>query len=217
MHVSIRKAHAVKPITPKIRAIIFDIGRVLVDVDATHPLVALEGLTLSPEEVWPALEKDPRWRDWQEGKITPRDWHLYMARRFGGKVTYEKFTESWNAVLNPIPLQDSAFLERLSKRYCLALLSNTDALHVAHMEGSYDFFQFFPHRIYSCAVGVCKPDPLIYRHALRACKVRAEQAVFIDDIPANVQGAQRLGLRGIVFRSPTQLLSDLRELGINVD
>jgi HAD superfamily hydrolase (TIGR01509 family) len=201
----------------KLRAIIFDIGRVLVDVDASHPLSAIDGLTLSAQEVWPALEKDPRWRDWQEGKISARDWHLHITRRFGGTLTFEQFTKSWNAVLHPQPLQDSAFLERLSQRYRLALLSNTDCLHVAHMEATYDLFRFFPHRIYSCAVGISKPDPLIYSHALRACKVRAAEAIFIDDMPANVQSAQSLGLTGVVFRSSDQLMRDLRAIGVSVD
>jgi len=39
-------------------------------------------------------------------------------------------------------------------------------------------------RIYSYRVGASKPNPLIYREALRACKVSAEEAIYIDDVPA---------------------------------
>ncbi len=70
--------------------------------------------------------------------------------------------------------------------------------------------RFFPNRIFSCAVGVTKPNPLIYRAALQACKVEAAEAVYIDDIPAYAEAARRLGLAGIVFQSPEQLFADLQ-------
>lgn len=198
-----------------IRAIIFDIGRVLVRIDVSR---AMDGLTsatsLSSEEIWTAIEKDPCWPDWQEGRISPRDWHLHITKCFGGGVTFEKFSELWNRVLDPKPIQNNAFLEKLSKCYRLALISNTDPIHVAWLEANFDFFRLFPNRIYSCAVGASKPSPVIYREALRACKATAAQALYIDDIPAYVEAAQRLGMHGIVFRSPEQLLADLRKLRV---
>jgi HAD superfamily hydrolase (TIGR01509 family) len=85
------------------------------------------------------------------------------------------------------------------------------------MEATYDFFRFFPARIYSCEVGASKPNPLIYREALRACKVGAEEALYIDDVPAYVEAAQRLGMSGIAFQSPEQLATDLRAHGVILD
>jgi HAD superfamily hydrolase (TIGR01509 family) len=202
----------------KVRAIIFDIGRVLVHVDAARAVEHLApGRSLSPEEAWASLQKDPRWPDWQEGRISPRDWYLHVSKRLGTSLAFDQFTKAWNAALDPDPIQDNTFLEQLSKRYRLALLSNTDPIHVAHMEATYDFFRFFPARIYSCQIGVSKPNPLIYREALRACKVGAEEALYIDDVPAYVEAAQRLGMSGIAFQSPEQLATDLRAHGLILD
>ena len=175
------------------------------------------GLSLTPEEVWSAIEKDPRWPDWQEGRISPRDWHLHVTKRLGASLTFEQFTEVWNRSLDPNPIQSESFLEKLSKKYRLALLSNTDSIHMTEEEARFPFFRFFPIRIYSFRVGASKPDPVIYREALKACKVRAEEAVYIDDITAYAEAAQRLGMTGIVFRSPQQLQSDLRAVGIEFD
>lgn len=202
---------------PKLRAVIFDIGRVLIRIDVSRAMQGLAaGRSLSPSELWTAIEKDPRWHDWQEGRISPRDWFLHLAKRFGGHFTFEQFTEIWNRVLDPAPIHEDAFFKRLSKRYRLALLSNTDPIHVRHMEGAYSFFAFFPVRIYSCAVGASKPDPIIYRAALRALKIQAQEAVYIDDIAAYVEAAQRLGMGGIQFQSAAQLSSDLKSLGIDL-
>jgi putative hydrolase of the HAD superfamily len=202
----------------KVRAIIFDIGRVLVSVDFTRALDGLAtGLTFTPAEIWTAIEKDPRWPDWQEGRLSARDWHLHLAKRLGGSLTFEQFTQVWNRALVPEPIHDNVIFEKLAKRYRLALLSNTDPIHVAHLELNYAFFQFFKIRIYSCMVGASKPNPVIYREALRACKVQAGEAVYIDDIPAYVEAAQRLGITGIHFHSPSQLLQDFKKLGIQVE
>ena len=202
----------------RIRAIIFDIGRVLIRVDISRATSGLSsGLSLTPEEVWSAIEKDPRWLDWQEGRISPRDWHLHVTKRLGASLTFEQFTEVWNRALDPEPIQSESFLEKLSRKYRLALLSNTDSIHMTEEEARFPFFRFFPIRIYSYRVGASKPDPVIYRQALQACKVRAEEAVYVDDVAAYAEAARRLGMAGIVFQSPEQLQSDLRSLGIRFD
>jgi len=149
--------------------------------------------------------------------MSPRDWHLHVSKRLDTSLSFDHFVQAWNAALDPKPIQDMVFLERLSKRYRLALLSNTDPIHVAHMEATYEFFRLFPVRVYSCAVGASKPNPLIYREALRACKVNAEEALYIDDIPAYVEAAQRLGMSGIPFQSPEQLTAELRTHGVILD
>ena len=202
----------------KFRAIIFDIGRVLIRVDISRIKDGLAaGLPLTPEEVWSAIEKDPRWLDWQEGRISPRDWHLHLTKRLGVSLPFEQFSEVWNRALDPNPIHSESFLENLSRNYRLALLSNTDPIHMTNEEARFPFFRFFPNRIYSYRVGASKPDSVIYRRALQACKVRAEEAVYIDDIAAYADAAQRLGMTGIVFQSPEQLQSDLRNLGIRFD
>jgi glucose-1-phosphatase len=201
-----------------IRAIIFDIGRVLVRLDIAGAMRGLgASVSLSPEETWAAIEHDPRWRDWQEGRMSPRDWQLHICRRLGVELTFEQFSEVWSRVLDPNPLIDTALLEYLSKCYRLAVLSNTDPLHVVELERRFDFFRFFPRRIYSCTVGASKPSPLIFREALRACKVTAGSALYIDDIPAYVDAARQLGMSGIVFRSPEQLAADLSGLELTPD
>jgi glucose-1-phosphatase len=205
---------------PAIHAIIFDIGRVLIRVDIQRAKAGLAaGLSLTPEELWSAIEKDPHWKDWQEGRMSARDWHLHLSKRLGIPLDFERFTEVWNSALDPQPIHTNGLFETLTKRYRLGLLSNTDPIHLARLESSYEFFRYFPkkHRVYSCLLGASKPNPLIYREALRACKVHAEEAIYIDDVSAYVDAALRSGLSGIHFQSAEQLRRDFASLGINVE
>ncbi|MGB7728847.1 MAG: HAD family phosphatase [Candidatus Acidiferrum sp.] len=203
----------------KVRAIIFDIGRVLVSLDIRKAQLGLaQGLSLTPDELWSAIEKDPHWPDWQEGRMSARDWHLNLCKRLGISLEFEQFKKVWNSALKPEPILPDSLFEQLSKSYRLGLLSNTDPIHVAYLESTYSFFRYFakPVRIYSCEVGASKPKPLIFREALRACKVKADEAVYIDDIAENADAASALGLAGIHFRGREELYAEFGVLGISL-
>jgi len=201
----------------KIRAIISDIGRVIVGVDVSRAMQGLStGIALSPKEIWSAIEKDPRFMDLQDGRISARDWHLHIVRRLGGNLTYEQFVQAWNAALLPETLQPDSLWAGLSKKYRLSLLSNTDPIHVAHMESTFTFFKYFPVRIYSCVVGSSKPNPVIYQDALRATKVKANEAVYIDDLEENVAAAKSLGMIGVHCAIPSTLIDSLKSAGVEV-
>lgn len=205
--------------SPRIRTIIFDIGRVLVRINLSRVKIGLaDGLSLSPEELWSAIEKDPHWQDWQQGRMSADAWHLNLTSRLGITMDFENFTRVWNEALDPEPIHPISFFERLSKKYRLGLLSNTDPIHVARLESTYEFFLYFPAcvRTYSCSIGASKPNPLIFREALRACKAKAEGAVYIDDIQEYVDAAKQSGMHGVLFRSGEQLVEDLKGLGVDV-
>jgi len=200
---------------PPLRAVIFDIGRVLVRLDLARSLDGLShGISLFPDEIWSAIQKDPRWHDWQEGRLSPHDWHLHLTKRLGSSLSFDEFSDAWNRTLDPQPLQSDDLFQSLAKTKRLALLSNTDPIHVAHLEANFSFFQFFPQpaRIYSCAVRASKPSPLIFQTALKAVKANAAETVFIDDILDYVEAARGLGLQGIQYLDPQQLRADLRAL-----
>jgi len=199
----------------RLRSAIFDIGRVLVKLDLVRAIEGLsQGISLPPEELWSAIQKDPRWHDWQEGRISPHDWHLHITKRLGSPLKFDEFRAAWNRTLDPVPLQSDDLFQMLSKKLKLALLSNTDPIHVAHLESNFAFFEFFPPptRIYSCSVRASKPSPVIFQAALKAVKTPAAQAVFVDDIPEYVEAARSLGLNAIQYLNPAQLRADLQAL-----
>lgn len=202
-----------------LRAVIFDIGRVLVKLDVARAVADLSnGLSFSPEELWSAIQTDPRWCDWQEGRMSPQDWHLHITKRLGSKLKFAEFCEAWNRTLDPDPLQADDLFAELAKSKRLALLSNTDPIHVAYLEANYRFFDFFPAtaRIYSCSVKASKPSPVVFRAALKAVKAKASEAVFIDDIREYVEAARALGLYAIQYQNPGQLREGLRALDPNL-
>ena len=203
------------PITEAPRAMIFDIGRVIVGVNLARSVETLGGHKgLSHERALRELETDPLWQDWQEGRIAPQDWHKHICEKFHLSIGFDDFCRIWNSVLDPVPMLPESLFERLAKSCRLALLSNTDAIHVAHMEASFPFVRHFPVRVYSCHVGASKPSPLIYHHALREIDALPEEAMFIDDVRENVVAAASLGIIAFHFTSANELLADFSRLGL---
>jgi FMN phosphatase YigB (HAD superfamily) len=202
-------------ITELPRAVIFDIGRVIIPVDLSRAFAALgERQRLSNEEVLRQLEADSRWPDWQEGRIAPRDWHAYLAKKLQFLYSFEEFCAIWNSVLDPVTILPDQFFAELSTKCDLALLSNTDPIHVAHFEATFPFVRHFPVRVYSCRVGLSKPSPLIFHHALREVVALPEEAMFIDDLRENAAAALGLGIAGFRFTSADELLSEFSRLGL---
>jgi HAD superfamily hydrolase (TIGR01509 family) len=68
----------------------------------------------------------------------------------------------------------------------------------------------------SAEVGLAKPDPRIYRLAAERLGVRPDEAVFVDDFAANVEGARAVGMRAIHFRPELDLRAALRQAGVEV-
>ncbi len=203
------------PVEKAPRAVIFDIGRVIIGVDMSRSIAALgkrEGL--SHMQVLRELETDSHWPDWQHGRMTPRDWHAHLSKKLHFPYALEEFCAIWNSVLDPEPILPDLLFERLAKKCRLALLSNTDPIHVAHIEATYPFVRLFPVRVYSCRVGSSKPSPAIYHHALREVAALPDEAMFIDDIHENVAAAASLGINAFQFTSAGELLAEFSRLGI---
>lgn len=195
----------------KIEAIIFDIGRVIINLDPSRAIAAIGAASaLAPDKLWRAVQNDPLWPAWQEGRVTPREWYESLTARFHTPISFDEFCNAWNSVLVPKLILPEQLFRQLSKNHRLILLSNTDPIHVEYMELNFKFLRYFPKRIYSCTVGASKPSFKIFRAAIDASGVTAERSLYIDDIREYVLAARRLGLNAIQFRSRRRLEADLR-------
>lgn len=66
--------------------------------------------------------------------------------------------------------------------------------------------------IISAEEGVAKPDAAIYQIALRRLGVKPREAVFVDDVAANVEAARALGMKGVQFRTREQTIADVNRI-----
>ncbi|HUK31593.1 MAG TPA: HAD-IA family hydrolase [Candidatus Acidoferrum sp.] len=192
-------------------AIIFDIGGVIVRVDPRRVLPILHsGKSVSPDKIWASIQQDPLWKEWQDGRVPPRDWYIHLTRRFNLRITFDQFCRAWTSVLLPRQILPNSLFARLSRRCRLVLMSNTDPIHVKYSLAHFTFFRHFQARVFSCRVGASKPEPKIYRAAIHAAGFPHARILYIDDVLSYVRVGRQLGLDAIQFTSPRHLLAALR-------
>jgi putative hydrolase of the HAD superfamily len=188
-----------------------DLKRALTPIAAAmHKAADPSAKHLSPEDAWELIRADQRWHDWQEGRISPAEWHEHLMDRLKLSLSYGEFRDAWNLVLDPETILSEGLFARLSARCRLALLSNTDPIHAESLERRFSFARHFPVRIYSCNVGASKPSAAIYRAALQSLGVVAPEALYIDDIQEFVDAARQIGMDAIRFETRDLLDLELR-------
>jgi FMN phosphatase YigB (HAD superfamily) len=99
----------------------------------------------------------------------------------------------------------------LRGQYRLAMLSNVNEMHWTFNRDRHAFMQWFEIPIASYAVGLRKPEPAIFQHVLDKAGVRADKAVFTDDLEAHTLAAAAIGIRSHIFTTAAQLKTDLKD------
>lgn len=121
---------------------------------------------------------------------------------FGGVVSEGDYYTEPIRIRKEMP----AFISSLkSRNYRVALLSNQNSAVADFLSKKYGLDRLFHAQIISGKVGVKKPDRRIYEHALSVMGVKPHNAYFVDDHAENVEGAKKLGMNAIQFRSMKQL------------
>jgi putative hydrolase of the HAD superfamily len=103
------------------------------------------------------------------------------------------------------------FIRGLRTEYKTGLISNAwdDLRDYIAREGFIDAFDFIT---ISAEVGAVKPDARIFHHALEQAKVRANEAVFVDDFIDNVEGCEKVGMHGILFNDTEATIQKIKAL-----
>ena len=197
-----------------IKAILFDMGNVLIFFDAKRSSKAFSKAVGVPEdEIWKAFFVSDLERAYTRGEISSEEFYRRFTEHFRGKGDFETFTKLWNDIFTENH-EMVELVKKLKKHYPLYLISNTNDLHFEHLKSQFEIFSYFTRCFPSHLVGHRKPDQAMFEHVLREIKLRPNETVFIDDIAEFVESAMKLGIHGIQFISRPALEARLRGLGI---
>jgi putative hydrolase of the HAD superfamily len=149
------------------------------------------------------------------GRITYRDWMDEIRRRilaeYGPGVVGA--LDEWEANVGMVDTEMLAVLRQVRSHCTAAVLSNGTTrlrrdLHTLDLIDEFDV-------IFNTAeIGIAKPDPAVFHHVLGELAVTADQAVFIDDLAENVEGARTAGLRAHRHTDRDSTVEFLRAHGV---
>lgn len=202
-------------ITPEIRGVIFDLGKVLIDVDFSDSILGLftKGALESKQRV-EHLYQHSLFREYNCGRISSKMFYEEVNRQYHLNLDYEDFKEKWCSIFQPLPGMEE-LVKRLAAHYKVGLLSDTDPLHWHYCLTQFPFLKIFTKPALSYEIGQIKPAEECYFSAAENIGLKPQQCLFIDDRQENVRGAQKTGMQALLFSSPQKLLEDLQSL-INI-
>lgn len=201
-----------------IRNIVFDMGQVLLRFDRDYFISRLgiegEDKDLLKREVFLSLE----WARMDRGSMTDAEAAESVCKRLPERLhdAAHKLVSMWDRPILPVSGMYELVEELKANGYGIYLLSNASYRqhdYWPRVEAS----RFFDGTLISADEKVVKPQPEIYRLLLERFHLKAEECFFVDDVPANIEGAFYCGIPGAVFHGDAKLLrKDLRAAGVNV-
>jgi len=198
------------------RTVIFDYGGVISLPQAAADLdviARLAGIGLDSEPFWRAYYAYRA--DLDQGSADVAAYWRAIGGDIGARWDDARVHELWAAdfrswlSINPGTIE--VLVDLKAGRTRLALLSNAGPDYGSYLRCG-RLADFFAKCYVSGELGLVKPQPEIYRHALDDLGISAAEAVFIDDREPNVRGAEALGITGHLFTGVTALRAFLKSL-----
>ena len=203
-------------------AIVFDLGNVLLPFDHLRGCrAAARRSPFTPEEIYRRLwGSGPRQgarmsglvERFDRGRIGARDFFVQVRRLIDYRGTFGQLHHAWVDIFRANPAMERLVTD-LAGRYRLVLLSNTNRSHFEHVRRRYPVVGLIRRRVLSYQVGFLKPDPRIYRLAVRKAGCAPAECLYVDDQPDFVAVGAGLGMMALTFRGARRLRSDLERLG----
>lgn len=184
------------------KSIVFDLGGVMVDFDPKSYLVDLLCNAEMEEKVYELTFGSEEWKLMDAGLISRFEGNKRMlerAQQEGCSFEVQGVLDDWIHILHVRHRMQELVRRMKNHGYCVYYLSNIpqDVLDLLRQRGVLDRFDG---GVASCEVHINKPDPRIYQALLDKYHLKAEECVFIDDRPENVQTAFSMGFAGVQMK-----------------
>ena len=200
----------------EIEAVVFDFGGVLALQPLESQLESLRRICGLDRPIFD-LEYRRQRPHYDRGAIDGREYWSRVLDSRGNPVEpeicrslLEADTAGWTRI-NEQVLDWAGRLQKAGMR--TGILSNMPWDMLRRIESRFHWLDRFEVRIFSCAVGVNKPEAQIYEKCLDELRLEAGKILFLDDTLENVKGAEQVGIRGVLFRSYQQALAQIADHG----
>jgi glucose-1-phosphatase len=204
----------------EIKAVVFDFGNVIINIDLQKTFEAFAQVSLkTAEQVKKAFEESELFRKYETGLFNDEEFREAVRQILGFPLSDTEIDTAWNALLLDVPTERFEYLEKLRHKLPIYLLSNTSSIHIEkckvylNKKFAYsDFTKVFSHAFLSYEMGLWKPDIAIYQKVIDQVNLKPHEVLFLDDNQENINAAQQFGLKTIKINPPdcfTDILSKI--------
>ncbi len=201
-----------------IKHIFFDIGGVLLEIDHVRSLQYWSDCTdLSIDDLKDHFPHEIH-EQYEIGKLTDHEFFRAVKDSLPQPncLKEDDFWRGWTKLI-VAETETVELLPLLIQSYNVYLLSNTNPRHIKHeVKSRFSFQENVTHAFYSFDLGCRKPNAEIFLKVLELAGAKPEESILIDDVEVNVEQAEKLGFKTILYNNHESTSIELAENGIKL-
>lgn len=198
---------------PEPRALLFDLGGVLIDIDFGRALATWAPFSrLAPDALRQAFRVDEAYCRHERGEIEGEAYFRHLCKVLELDATPAQVATGWNSIFVGEITATRRLVELARRRVPCFAFSNTNATHMACWTDRFpEVAAAFDALFVSHHMGVRKPEPVAFARVCHSIGLDPAAVLFFDDLLENVKAARAFGLDAVLVRSADDVAATLRE------
>lgn len=195
--------------------LLFDLGNVIINIDYEFTINQLNKLLpKEKKQLTTSFFPSKFHKQYEKGLISTAEFRSEVRNHFMEDWSDDQIDNIWNSLLKNIPEERIDLIKKLRDGYGLAVLSNTNELHIQRLNeillAHYNIpslHSLFDQVYFSHELQLAKPDVEIYEEVAKRLNTNPEKILFFDDLIENLNGAQKVNFRTYLIDHPDALTS----------
>ncbi len=190
----------------KYKAIIFDLGGVILNLDQERTIRSFKRLNLDLDII---NDKLPIFKHFEIGKVDTETFIQTLKAELKGNASELEIEKAWNNMILNVPIERIEILKYLKTKYKIFVLSNTNELHIQEFANIFEkdhptesWENLFNKIYYSHQIGLRKPDLAAWKIILEENNLTPNETIFIVDTLMHHKAAETLGIKSIWTKKP---------------
>lgn len=197
--------------------VLTDMGGVLIDLHWEEYAAKIFNKKMNIDELhlfWTTANSPSAY---DKGKITFSELTESLKNEYSIKLSKEQIAEYFLKIAGKPKKNLNSVIDKIKKQFTIAILSNTNDAHISHLKKNYSFLEKFDKLFLSYELGLLKPNPEIFLHAVKFYNALPEDFIYFDDIISNVEAAKSIGMHAYQVFSPDEILNIINKLTARKD
>src|ERR1041385_5525349 len=202
-------------VMPKPKAIIFDLGKVLLDFDYNIAAQRIAAQCRTPSaEINRFIAQSPLLFRYETGLMTKDEFYREVCNKTGFAQDLDIFSGFFADIFFPIEPMIQLQAKLRASGYPTYIFSNTNDLAIGHIRRNFSFFSNFDGYIYSYEHASMKPDARLYEVVEQQAGHRGPELLYLDDRLENIEAGKARGWQVILPESPQKTIARIGALGL---
>ena len=199
----------------KPRAVVFDLGKVLLHFDWMRAAQKLATRSKVPaHEMLKTLDYTETVIQYELGAISSREFFEHARDAIGFNGAFEEFAGMFAGIFSEMPAIIDLHAELCQRGVPTFIFSNTNELAANHVRAHYPFFAGFTGYVFSFEHGAMKPDAKLYEVVEKMSGHRGAELLYIDDLPKNIEAGRARGWQVILQENVEKTVAAVRATGV---